>query len=188
MKVSRKEEIILLAAKLFREKGYSAVTMRDIADALGVKAASLYNHIRSKQELLSTIIIQTATQFTEGMQAIVESPESTSQKLRHIIELHIEITIQNPDFLAALNNDWMHLEEDLQFFLQMREGYEENFRSIIKVGLANGEIADRDPEIMLFSMLSTLRTLYLWYAKKGGIDAKTLKTDMPDTLLCGVLG
>ena len=85
MKVSRKDEIILLASKLFREKGYSAVTMRDIADALGVKAASLYNHIRSKQELLSTIIIQTATRFTQGMQRIVESPEDTSQKLRHII-------------------------------------------------------------------------------------------------------
>ncbi|MBT8253717.1 MAG: TetR/AcrR family transcriptional regulator, partial [Bacteroidia bacterium] len=41
---TRKEEIIRIAARLFKEKGYSAVTMRDLAKAMGIKAASLYNH------------------------------------------------------------------------------------------------------------------------------------------------
>ena len=50
---TRKEEIIVTAAKLFKEKGFSAVTMRDIAKSVGIKAASLYNHINSKEELLT---------------------------------------------------------------------------------------------------------------------------------------
>ena len=45
----RKLEIIAIASALFKEKGYSAVTMRDIAKAMGIKAASLYNHIKNKQ-------------------------------------------------------------------------------------------------------------------------------------------
>ena len=49
--VDRKSEIINIAAKLFKEKGYSAVTMRDIAQAMDIKAASLYNHIKYKQEI-----------------------------------------------------------------------------------------------------------------------------------------
>ena len=58
MKITdRKTEIISVAAKLFKEKGYSAVTMRDIAQAMDIKAASLYNHIKSKQEILVLIII-----------------------------------------------------------------------------------------------------------------------------------
>ncbi|PIV49841.1 MAG: TetR/AcrR family transcriptional regulator [Flavobacteriaceae bacterium CG_4_8_14_3_um_filter_34_10] len=186
-KNSRKTKIIAVAAKLFKEKGYSAVTMRDIAEALGIKAASLYNHIQSKQEILDTIIIKIAEQFTTGMQSIVESNESTYEKLRHIIELHIDITIENTDALAALNNDWMHLEGNLSYFIQMRDAYENKFRSILKFGIVKGEIVARDPEIMLFSLLSTLRTLYLWYAKKGGIDAKTLRADMPHTLLKGII-
>ncbi len=44
-KETRKQEIVRKAAKLFKEKGYSAVTMRDIAKDMGIKAASLYNHI-----------------------------------------------------------------------------------------------------------------------------------------------
>ena len=67
---TRKDEIIQTSAILFKQKGYSAVTMRDIARAMGIKAASLYNHITSKQEILSDIIISLAEQFTEQMKII----------------------------------------------------------------------------------------------------------------------
>lgn len=182
----RKNEIISKAAKLFKKRGYSAVTMRDLADALNIKAASLYNHISSKQEILSTIIIGMAEAFTNGMEQIKNEQVSTQEKLKKIIELHIDLTVKNPDSMACLNNDWMHLEEKLSYFVKMREDYEENFRTILKEGIAQGEIADRDPEIMLFSLLSTLRTLYIWYTKKDGVDAKTLKEQMPATLLNGI--
>ena len=73
----RKDEIVGIAAKLFKEKGYSAITMRDIAKALDIKAASLYNHINSKQDLLKIIIISIAEEFTNRMQKI-SSSEKTS--------------------------------------------------------------------------------------------------------------
>jgi len=184
---TRKKEILSKAAKLFKKKGYSAVTMRDIAEGLNIKAASLYNHISSKQEILSTIVIDIAENFTNGMQQIKNQPLSTQEKLKKIIELHIDLTVKSPDAMACLNNDWMHLEEKLPYFIQMREDYEENFRAILKKGTAQGEIGNRDPEIMLFSMLSTLRTLYIWYTKKDGIDAKMLKEQMPIILLNGVV-
>ena len=53
--VSRKEVILKAAAQLFHEKGYKAASMRDLAERVGVEAASLYNHIRSKTELLHDI-------------------------------------------------------------------------------------------------------------------------------------
>jgi len=118
---SRKQEIIQSAAILFKEKGYSAVTMRDLAKAMGIKAASLYNHIQSKQEILSSIIINLAEEFTNGMDEIVASDIETIQKLENIISLHIDVTLRNADGLASLNNDWMHLEEEnLKYFEKMR--------------------------------------------------------------------
>ncbi|MEO8933558.1 MAG: helix-turn-helix domain-containing protein, partial [Xanthomarina sp.] len=111
---SRKNEIINTAAKLFKEKGYSAVTMRDIATVMGMKAASLYNHISSKQEILIEIIISLAEEFTYGMEKIRTSNKSCIDKLEEIVELHISITSQNTYGMASLNNDWMHLEEKLE--------------------------------------------------------------------------
>ena len=99
---SRKQEIISAASILFKEKGYSAVTMRDLAKAMGIKAASLYNHIQSKQEILSTIIIDLAEEFTTGMEQIVNSNKNATQKIENIIDLHIDVTLRNADGLASL--------------------------------------------------------------------------------------
>lgn len=189
MKVeSRKQEIINAAAILFKEKGYSAVTMRDLAKAMGIKAASLYNHIASKQEILSTIIISLAEEFTNGMNAIVASDQKSIKKVEEIIRLHIDVTLRNADGLASLNNDWMHLEEkNLLYFEEMRRNYEENFRNIIINGVTEKNIKPYHIEIMVFSTLSTLRTLYLWYPNQKNIDAEILKKDMISVLLKGLI-
>ncbi len=162
--------------------------MRDIAQAMDIKAASLYNHIRSKQEILSLMIISIAEEYTGTITEIVNSDIPAIEKLRQVIQLHVEITVRNPDALASLNNDWMHLEKpQLQYFLQMREEYEEKFRSIIRKGIADGEIRNHNQEIIIFSILSTLRTLYLWFGRKPGFTAATLKSNLEKILLNGII-
>lgn len=162
--------------------------MRDIAKAMGMKAASLYNHIDGKQEILSTLILKVAEEFTEGMNTVLISEKNPLEKIEKIIKIHIDITIDYSEGLAALNNDWMHLEKtDLNDFIKMREEYEENFRNIIKSGIELGEIKPRHPEVILFSILSTLRTLYLWYQKRGKLDVNILKKDMVSVLLKGIV-
>ena len=189
MKVTeRKSEIITIASQLFREKGYSAITMRDIAQAMDIKAASLYNHIKSKQEILVLIIIEIAEEFTTVMNEIVSSEVSSIEKIKKVIHLHIDITLRNPDALACLNNDWMHLEDkDLNYFLKMRTDYEENFRKIVKQGIASGQIKNLNQEVIIFSTLSTLRTLYLWYNKAKSLNDKVLKNDLEEILLKGIV-
>ncbi|WP_162127277.1 TetR/AcrR family transcriptional regulator [Flavobacterium phycosphaerae] len=189
MKITdRKTEIITVAAQLFKEKGYSAVTMRDIAQAMDIKAASLYNHIKSKQEILVLIIIEIAEEFTTTMNDVVRSEESTIQKIERIIQLHIDITLRDANALACLNNDWMHLSDaELAYFIKMREDYEEKFQTIIKKGIADGEIKNLNLEVIIFSTLSTLRTLYLWYGKKKSPDPAVLKSNMIQVLLYGIV-
>ncbi len=184
----RKTEIITVAAQLFKEKGYSAVTMRDIAQEMDIKAASLYNHIKSKQEILVLIIIEIAEEFTTTMNDVVTSSESTIKKIEKIIQLHIDITLRDANALACLNNDWMHLADaELYYFIKMREAYEDNFRTIIKKGMEEGTIAKINLEVIMFSTLSTLRTLYLWYGKKKSPDPAVLKTNMIQVLLNGIV-
>lgn len=189
MKITdRKTEIINVAATLFKEKGYSAVTMRDIAQAMDIKAASLYNHIKSKQEILVLIIIEIAEEFTSVMDEIVASENSAIQKIERVIQLHIDITLRDSNALACLNNDWMHLtDSDLTYFIKMREEYEENFRTIVKKGIEDGEIKNLNLEVIIFSTLSTLRTLYLWYGKKKSPNPSVLKSNMVQVLLNGIV-
>ena len=183
---TRKEEIVRTAEMLFKKKGYSAVTMRDIAQAMGIKAASLYNHIQSKQQILSDIIINIGEQFTQGMAKIVAADSTSIEKLEGIIALHLQITIENPSRMATMNNDWMHLEEQIEYYLTLRRNYEESFRQILKQGIENGELKKVNPEIILFSILSTLRSLYLWVPKKEDSLKEDLLGTLSNVLLTGV--
>jgi len=183
---NRKAEIISVAGVLFKEKGYNAVSMRDIAQELGIKAASLYNHIKSKQEILAIIMMSIAEEFTSGMQTIVKSDLNTIEKLDAIIKLHVAITSNDPNGMAALNADWMHLDEELDHYLRLREDYENNFRKIIIQGVENSEIQNLNVEVMFFSILSTLRLLYLWIPKKEDQTPEKLSMDLGKVLLHGI--
>jgi AcrR family transcriptional regulator len=184
---TRKDEIIKTAAKLFKKKGYSAVTMRDIAKTMGIKAASLYNHIQSKQDILKTIIISIAEEFTTGMELIKASNTNSLEKLHQIVVLHVNITSRNTYQMAALNNDWMHLEDQLDYYLMLRQNYEDDFINIIKSGINAKEIADSNPEIIMFSMLSTLRSLYLWIPKKEDVNTTELTESLSKVLIKGIV-
>ena len=185
--MNRKEEIVRKAAYLFKNKGYSAVTMRDIANEMGIKAASLYNHISSKQEILNKVILSIALDFTDGMNLITSSGFSNVKKLEEVIALHVKITMDNPNGMACLNSDWMHLEETLDQYLKLRNDYEQSFREILDEGALKQEIKDVNTEVMLFSILSTLRSLYLWIPKKGDVNPKELASDLSKVLLKGIV-
>lgn len=183
---TRKDEIIKTAANLFKEKGYSAVTMRDIAKSMGIKAASLYNHINSKQDILKAIIISLAEEFTLGMETIKASQVNNIEKLKQIISLHVNITNRNKAGMATLNNDWMHLEDQLDYYLKLRVNYEDNIREIIRQGIKNDEIINDNLEVLLFSTLSTLRSLYIWIPMKENFNEAEFSKSLSNVLINGI--
>ena len=183
----RRTEIIETACMLFNKIGYNNVTMRVLASEIGVKGASLYNHISSKQEILSTIIITVAEQFVKRMDEVVADDSNTIEKIKNIIVLHIELTLNNPNGMASLQNDWMYLEGgNLIYFKKMRKEYESSFRSVIEKGVAEGALKNVNPEIILFSILTTLQSLYVWYPRQKKIEKNKLKQYMIAVLLKGI--
>ena len=184
---TRKEEIVRVAAQLFKEKGYTAVTMSDIAAKMGIKAASLYNHITSKQDILDAVIISLAEAFTNGMQSIKSSNNNTIDKLKQIIQLHVKLSSQNSYAMASLNNDWMHLEERLDYYKKLRVEYEDDFRTILVDGITASDIIEANPEVMLFSILTTLRSLYIWIPKKEDLNLEEFTTTLYQILIEGII-
>ncbi len=88
---SKKEVILKKAATLFKTKSFSASSMRELADVVGVEAPSLYNHIGSKSELLQDICFKIGNQFTEQIENIRNSDKTMVAKIEAVIRFHIEI-------------------------------------------------------------------------------------------------
>lgn len=183
---SRRQQIVEVAARLFRKKGYRATSMKDIAEQVNMEAASLYNHIKSKQEILSELILFIAYKFENGMKDINQSSYSPFEKVKALIALHIRITTENPYAISLHTQDWKHLEEPFATkFADIRRNYATDFLSIIKEGMELGEIKKANPEIMLNSILSSVRWLYDWYGENKEISPIELEIQIVDLLING---
>ena len=161
--------------------------MRDIAREVGVEAASLYNHISSKHLILKELLLEIAQLFTEGMETIKAEELSSLKRMEALIRLHVDITVSHTDAISLLPNEWVHLEEPaLKAFLKLRDAYEKEFRAVLDVAIKEGQLKPLDPDITMFSILSTLRWLYSWYSKYKDKDVDVLKLELIQALLYGI--
>ncbi|MEL7147902.1 MAG: TetR/AcrR family transcriptional regulator [Bacteroidota bacterium] len=184
---SKREHIKECAAHLFRKKGYKATSVRDIAQHVGMEAASLYNHIKSKQEILSELLLEMAHLFTKGMEAIDSSSYTPIIKLERLISMHVKFAVEHTDSISLITNEWVHLEgHTYQEFVDLRDTYERKFEQIIKDCVDQGYFAPVNTEIALFSILSTLRWLYSWYTKNKNMNPVELEKEFIHCLLDGL--
>ncbi len=185
-KKNKKQEIYSEAAKLFREKGYNAASMRDLAERVNLKASSLYSHIGSKEEILIKICFDNAHHFILGMEKVEKLDTGSAKKIEALLKLHIRTAIQNTTSITVFNDEWRHLSEPhLSDFIKLRKDYENRFRKIIKKGIENTELKNLNPEIFLFSLLNSVHWLHNWY-KPGKISPEELENDIITMLMKGI--
>lgn len=183
---SRRQQIVEQAGFLFREKGYKATSMKDIAAKLDMEAASLYNHIKSKHEILSELVLFIAYRFQNGMKHINESSYSPIEKIKALIALHIRITTENTHAISLLTQDWKHLKEpEYSAFLSIRNKYSDDFLEIIKAGMKNGEIKKASPEILFNSILSSVNWIQNWYTEERGVSPVEIEIQITELLMNG---
>lgn len=184
---SKRQQIKDHAARLFRKQGYKATNMRLLADTVGVKAASLYNHISNKEELLQELLMDMAQLFTISMEEVQSSPLDPVQKLERLIADYVRYTVEHTDAISLLTGEWVHLaDKPKKEFLKLRDNYEDGFRQIMEECVQNGHFKKIDVDIALFSTLSTLRWLYSWYSKRKKSSQLELEKQVKRILIDGL--
>ena len=185
---TRKDHILREAAKLFRALGFKASSMRDLAGAVGIEAAGLYNHISSKQELLETICMTVADRYLTTITEAEANNETLQGRIKSLVKSHIQVMTNDPCLAAVAHDEWRHLDSwAKQDFVRKRNQYESTLKQWIDNGKEAGELRDVDTDIMLFTLLSSLQWLHQWYRKDRSIDSEELEKKMVDLLLNGTL-
>ena len=97
----------------------------------------------------------------------------------------------NTDAVSLIPNEWVHLENTeekkaLNEFLNLRDAYEKEFKKIFRKCIKDGYLRSVNVEIATFSILSTLRWLYSWYAKNKNVNPLVLETELITNLIGGL--
>ncbi len=185
---TKKDAITKKAAALFRKKGFTATTMRELADNIGVEASSLYNHIGSKSEILQTICFKVANDFTTHLNDLEKESIPTAEKLEKLIRFHIHMMIDAFDEVYVANHEWKQLEEPfLSNFLIQRKLYEGRMIEMIRDGIKKQELKNIHPHVAVLIILSAVRGLEFWQRHKKSLSEEELENDMINHLLKGLI-
>ncbi|MBK5272995.1 MAG: TetR family transcriptional regulator [Bacteroidia bacterium] len=186
-KASKKDFILMKAAAMFREKGFSATSMRDLAESVGIEAASLYNHIRSKNEILESICFGVANRYNTHIDIVEAGNYSSIKKVETLLRFHIRQMVENYEEVYVSDREWKHLAEPyLSNFQNQRRSYRKKFASIVEEGIKKAEIRKIDAPTSILIMLHAVSGIESWHRSTAKISAKELEDNMIMIMIDGL--
>ncbi|MGH2621784.1 MAG: TetR/AcrR family transcriptional regulator [Anaerolineales bacterium] len=183
----QREDIILAAAQIFRQKGYHAASMQDIAESVRLQKGSLYHHIRSKQEVLLEILDRALDALIADLQPIVESGLPPAEKLQAAMRTYIGRMTQNSDLAAVLLLEHRSLDPKLRkAHMARRDRFEGLWRQIVQEGVRLGDFLPMDASVVAFALLGVQNWLITWYREGGRYRPDDLAAQFAQLFLSGL--
>ena len=189
VELTRRQAIEEVASDLFRERGYAATSIRDIARALSVQGASLYAHVTSKEDVLWAIVDRAAGRFeaaADAAEAAAEArrPGDPAEAIAALVRAHVEVLTDDVDEAGVFVHEWRALDpEHRAVILARRDAYETRFRRRIAEGMAVGAFGLTDPALASGALLSALNGVATWYDPAGRLPAGRIADHLVDLSL-----
>jgi AcrR family transcriptional regulator len=183
------ESIREAGVRLIFTHGFEAMTLRQLAAAVGVQASSLYNHIPSKQALLFAIMRDYMTDLLAAVDGAVEADADPIARLRQFVAFHVRYHIARKRDLRIVNLELRSLEPgERAEIVAMRDDYERRLSDILEAGQAAGRLDVADVRVATFAILAMLTGIAAWWRPDGRLTVEELVAVHQDLVLGTVRG
>jgi len=185
---ARRAEMCRTAAQLFRDRGYDATSVSDVARALGMTKAGLYHHFESKEALLFEILTYGLDRVRDEVVVPARAIADPEERLRQIVVRHACIATHGRGAVTHLNDEIRalptagrrQLEERMRMYIDLIRG------TLIELDAA-GRLRDVDPTVATFSVLGMILWLPRWFRQNGRLTQEQAAADIADITLAGLL-
>lgn len=188
IEVRGRERVVRKARELFLAQGYAAVSMQQIADAVGVNKATLYHYFRDKQALFIAVMVEQGKQMNAAVATALAAGETLRDKLQSVAQTVLDM--QHSDFGRLSSDMHLHVSEEGRAEVYTRCGVPwAQITDVLRDAQARGEIREIDPDFVsrsFFGMIISQR----WQRIKIGQDSypeETLAQSLADLLVYGIL-
>jgi TetR/AcrR family transcriptional regulator, cholesterol catabolism regulator len=179
---TRRDQILEVSARLFSERGYHATSMRDIGEATGMLAGSLYSHIDGKEDLLYGIVQRAAEAFLAGLGSVLAANVEPGERLRLAMRAHIEVVAGDPEAARVFHHEWRALSGRRRTEVRrLRRRYEAMWDVIVR-DLPGAT----DPRAARLLVLSAANWTYTWYRPDGSMSPQQVADRFTHLLLEGL--
>ena len=169
----RRREVREAAAQVFARKGYAAATVQDVADAVGILKGSLYYYIKTKEDLLYSILVEVHEGADALHAAVAASDLSAFEQLLLYVRLQLEWNVQNLVKISVYYNDMRQLSPNRLADVRKRAKAHERFIvGLIKEGQCDGHI--NLPVLLANHVLAVVIWPYRWFRPTGRLSVESL--------------
>lgn len=186
-----RQAILMAAAKLFKEDGYNATTMRRIADAASLEAGSIYYHFKSKDHILHEVLDIGVRQLYDEVKIVVEQARTQGTSFRQtfirLVDTHLNFLLTRSDFTSANIRNYPILTAKRRMpHRRLREGYAELWRTFLQQAQDAGNLR-KDISVILVSrfILGAMNWTAEWY-NTARYPVEVLSERMSKLLLDGM--
>jgi AcrR family transcriptional regulator len=160
------------ALTLFAERGYHGTALSEIAGALGVRTPSLYNHMRSKHELLEAIIEATTAGVLDDFHAERDAGGDPADLLHRAARVYAYRHATHRREALVVNRDTSSLEEPVRGAMQARRReHEHALRAVISEGVEDGVFHVESPALASFAIRELCVSIARWFSEDGPLTA-----------------
>lgn len=183
----RTAQIVETAAELFAKRGYDATSLQDIADAAGIRKASIYAHVTHKEEFLRIICEGYMDRAVENAQAAYAMQATSIEKLTEIVRFLFGSIEHYRSHVTVFLQEMRYLENDgFQDVRRKRDGWERVLVAIFQDGMAAGELREFEPRVVAFLFVGMIQWAYQWYSPKGELGVHELTALAIDVVTKGI--
>jgi AcrR family transcriptional regulator len=186
---ARRREILATAAEIFARKGYVNATVREIADASGILAGSLYHHFESKEAMVDEILSTFLTDLVAEYEAVIAAGDSPEATLRNLVRTQFHGMTENQAAITVANNDSYYLQQIPRFaYLQQTGAHIERlWVGVLQRGIDEGAFrADTDPAVVWVFIKGAAWATVQYLSAGGHTTSDAIAGTYLDVLLDGV--
>ena len=166
-----KATIRLNALRLFAKSGYSAVSMRDIANAVGIQPGAIYNHFPSKQDILVDLMMTHMQDLLAAAYQAMDGVEGTTDRLIAFARFHIGYQLDFPDHVFIAYMELRSLEQTGREAVYIkRDEYEAILRKVLEQGVAEGTFNLADAAVHTRALLAMMTGITVWFNEDGALN------------------
>lgn len=175
---NRREKLLRVCARLFREKGFDGTKIRDIAAAAGMHSGSPFYHFRTKQEMLVAVMEEGLAQGLRRSAAVRALPLPPEEKFRRLIRTHLgTILEEGNDFIPVLLYDWRSLSRsNRKRILAIKDKYDRLWQKMLDE-LARAGRMDGDTRLARLLVLGAVNWTGQWYRASGRASLDEIATE-----------
>jgi AcrR family transcriptional regulator len=156
--LTRRQQIIEVAAELFAERGFNGVSIYDIGSAMGTSGPALYKHFASKEALLAEMLIDISKRLlSEGHQrADASAADGADAVLKALVEWHVEFALTFPALITVQFRDLKSLnEQDRRTVRRLQRSYVELWVQTISAVVGADEAHARSAAHAAFGLINS---------------------------------